>query len=323
MNKLIKGLLIAAGVLTVAGLAFGTSGVILAGGLDALTEQAAAGQLNYNNWHFEDGFYWTSEDGEIVIDAVDVIKQDVVSIAMESDKFTYEDGVKNLVISTQLGDIEIETTDDVSVLTVKIEDARMKYFSQELQGDTLYIDYEETGVSLGMADAPEISIQVPKDWTMDSITADTNLGNVEINGFKKGCTNLDLHTDLGNVEVEECKVEGTFNGHTAMGDVKIEDTHCMGADLSTDMGNVKFYGKTEGDLNLKTSMGNVKAKLEGNEEDYNVELDTDMGNATYESDHHSEEHHDVGGHYEHHRDGAMATVCLESSMGDVELTFED
>ncbi len=307
MKKMTKIMLTIAAVLATVGLALMIAASMMGGGISQIYKMARNGELNFGDWHFEDGFYFSPHIG-------------ITELARgnESCENTYGDEIKHLKIETDLADITIKT-ENVEKLTVRMEKGYLRYYEEEVEDtDTLEISYETN--SHNFKEGPDISIYIPESWEMKTITVENAMGDIVLADLTKGCTRVNLYTAMGDIKTNRCRIDGAYDAHTAMGNVTVDDGYFKGASLDSNMGNVEFYGVTEGDLTLTTSMGDAIAEIEGNEKDYNVDISTSMGSVYYNKEKH---HNDMQGSYCRDSEHAKADIYLNSSMGDVKLTIEE
>lgn len=307
MKKMTKVMLTIAAVLATVGLALMIAASMMGGGISQVYTMAKNGELNFGDWHFEDGISFSPRLN--VLESV---------IGNESCENTYGDEIKHLKIETDLADITIRT-ENVEELTVIMEKGFLHYYEEKVEDfDTLKISYD-TDLH-NFKEGPDISIYIPENWEIKTITVENAMGDILLADLTKGCTKAKLYTAMGDIKANRCQMEGIFDAHTAMGNVTVDDGYFRGATLESNMGDVEFYGVTEGDLTLTTNMGDAIAEIEGSEKDYNVDISTNMGSAYYNSAKH---HNDMEGSYCRDSEHAKADICLYSSMGDVKLTIEE
>ena len=307
MKKMTKVMLTIAAVLATIGLALMIAASMMGGGISQVYTMAKNGEHNFGDWHFEDGIYFSPKIGLTKLDG-----------GNESCENTYGEEIKHLKIETDCADIQIRV-EKREKLTVEMEKGYLRYYEEEVENsDTLEISYDTD--SHNYKEGPDISIYIPESWEMKTIIVENEMGDIVLADLSKGCEKVDFYTAMGDIITNRCRIDGTYDAHTAMGNVTVEDGYFRSASLDSNMGNVEFYGVTEGDLTLTTSLGDAIAEIEGNEKDYNVDISTNMGSAFYNSKKH---HNDMEGSYCHDSEHAKADICLNSSMGDVRLTIEE
>lgn len=313
MRKFVKISLIIVAVLVVTGFGFIIAGSVTAGGMGVLKEQLRSGDLNFGNWHFEDGVYYK---GNMEIDVTDMVSGtlDLLPVGSEQMENEFTENIVNLEIDTDLSNLTICNA-DVEHVRVSLNEGYIRYYEAEVSGDTLYISYDVDGHSFKQG--PKILVEVPKHMTLKNISVDTDLGEIVIQELSEPLQGLCINSDLGNILVNDCKVSGNAEVTAAMGNITVKDACFENIELSADMGNVEFAGKVEGDITAQADMGNVEVELEGKKEDYNIELSADMGEVTWEGHKQS----GMSGSVSLYQENACGDIILNCDMGNVELSF--
>ena len=314
MKKFTKITLIIIAVFVVIGMGFIIAGSVTAGGAGVLREQLRSGELNFGNWHFEDGVYYK---GGIEVDVTDAVTDamQMLPVGTEATKSEFSEKISALEIDTDLANITIKTTDTTQV-KVELQEGYKKYFEAEVKGGTLYVTYDVKGKSFKQG--PKITVELPKEMTPENIRIDTDLGEVRLLGVKQPVENLEIKSALGNVRVEECEVKEKCVLIASLGNIHIEDSSFGEIDMDAAMGNIEFSGEADGDLFAKAAMGNIEVELDGREEDYNIEMSTGMGDVKYKG----QRQEGMGGSYQCYTENPIGDIILDCDMGNVELEFD-
>ena len=314
MKKFTKITLIIAAVLVVIGLGFIIAGSVTAGGAGVLREQLRSGDLNFGNWHFEDGVYYR---GGVEVDVSDVVgdAMNLLPVGTEASKNEFAEEISHLEVDVDLANITIKNT-DAAYAKVSLEEGYMKYYEAKVNGDTLHVNYDVSGHNFKQG--PKIVIELPKDMQLESIYIDTDLGEVNLLEMKQSIDTLEINSDLGNIRIEDCKVTGNCTMNAALGNIVVEDSDFRRIDMNADMGNIDFSGKVEGDITAQADMGNIEVELDGKESDYNIELGSDMGDVKYKG----QKQNGMGGSFTYYQENAIGDIVLNCDMGNVELEFD-
>lgn len=314
MKKFTKITLIIAAVLVVIGLGFIIAGSVTAGGAGVLREQLRSGDLNFGNWHFEDGVYYR---GGVEVDVSDVVgdAMNLLPVGTEASKNEFAEEISHLEVDVDLANITIKNT-DAAYAKVSLEEGYTKYYEAKVNGDTLHVNYDVSGHNFKQG--PKIVIELPKDMQLESIYIDTDLGEVILLEMKQKIGTLEVYSDLGNIRVEDCKVTGNCTMNAALGNIVVEDSDFRRIDMNADMGNIDFSGKVEGDITAQADMGNIDVELDGKESDYNIELGSDMGDVKYKG----QKQNGMGGSFTYYQENAIGDIVLNCDMGNVELEFD-
>lgn len=314
MKKFTKISLIIAGIMVVVGLGFVIAGSVMAGGASAMIDQLRSGDLNFGNWHFDNGVYYK---GGVDINVTDIVEEtlEILPVGSEHTTNEFSEDITRLEMDTDLANITIKPA-NVAEITVSLEDGYLAYYDVKVSGNTMDVSYDVGGHTFKQG--PKIIVEVPKQMSLEHIYIDTDLGEVKILNLEQPLQGLEINADLGNVIIEECKVNGTCTVTAALGNIEMEDSYFKKIDLGADMGNIEFSGTIEGDITAQADMGNIDVELEGKESDYNIELSTDMGEVTYKG----QKQGGMGGTITYYQENAIGDINLNCDMGDVELSFE-
>lgn len=311
MKKITKMILIIVVVLTVVGFGFIIAGTVTAGGVGALTAQLRSGELNFGNWHFEDGVYYK---GDVEVDLTDVVDETMglIPSGNEEDEKNFTEDIKTVEVDADLANVTIKTTDVVHI-KVTLKEGYKKYYKAETNGDVLHISYDVQGHSFKQG--PKILIEIPEEMVLDGIYIDTDLGEVTLSKLAYPLQELEINSDLGNIRVEDCTVQESATIAAALGNIVIEDSHFRKIDMSADMGNIELSGTIEDEITAQADMGNIEVDVDGKAENYNIQLSSDMGNVEFEG-------HKHGNSFESCHEAVNAYIVLNCDMGNVELKFD-
>lgn len=311
MKKFTKIILLIAAVLTVVGLGFIIAGSVTAGGAGALTAQLRSGELNFGNWHFEDGVYYK---GDMEVNVTDMVEDAMKLLPTGSERAENEfaEEIIRLEIDVDLANIMIKAG-DIEKLRVCLEEGYTKYYDVKVDGDTLKVAYDVGGHTFKQG--PKIVVEVPKYMVLEQIYIDTDLGEITLLELEEGIEELEIISKLGNIRMDDCKVKESCTISAALGNIVIEDSSFGMVDMSADMGNINFSGKVKGDMTVQDDMGNIEVELEGNKENYNIQLSTDVGNVMFDGKKQENS-------FDAYHGNAQSYVILNCDMGDVELSFD-
>ena len=314
MRKFTKVVLIITAVFVVTGMGFIIAGSVTAGGLGVLRQQLKSGDLNFGNWHFEDGVYYK---GGIEVDVTDTVTgaMNLLPVGTEKDRCEFTEPISTIEMDTDLANITVKAT-DTDYVKVHLDDGYTKYFEAKVEGNTLYVSYDVNGKSFKQG--PKITVELPHGMVPDRIDIDTELGEVNLFRIGQPITELEIRSSLGNIRVDDCKVKERCVLDASLGNINIKDSVFGKIDLNAAMGNIEYSGEVGGDLLAKAAMGNIDVEVDGREEDYNIELSTDMGDVKYKGQHHEE----MGRSYKCHTEHPIGDIILDCDMGNVELEFE-
>lgn len=304
MKKFTKVSLIIAAVFVGIGLIFCCIAAGMSGGFTNMYERARAGEFDYAGWHFGDGLYYDGED-----------TTELGARSDREDSFSAEK-ITEIEANIDLGDINFEKAQNADEVTVKIEKGYLQYYSCKMNGSVLEITYD-TGSHHHNLKGADITVLLPERLELDSMDINTALGDIDLERMKINCSETNLYTALGDVTLSEVTLYGTLDAGTALGNVEVIGGECEYAELESAMGDVKLEGAFKKGVNASTDMGDVKADLYLEENAYNFDLSTDMGDVHLNGSKYSK---DMSGSFEKISEGATADVTLNTNMGDVHVT---
>ena len=168
-----------------------------------------------------------------------------------------------------------------------------------LDGDTVKINTKNSVrlVNFGFSgSANKISIEVPKGTKFDDVSMKIGAGELR-------CENVSAQT---------------LNLKVGAGEIIMNGSNAKEMKVDVGMGNFNFHGNVNGDIGVDCGMGNAQMWLDGNEKDYNYEIDCDMGNITVGKKSYGgvSAEQDIDNHAAH-------DIEVDCGMGNVEIFFNN
>ena len=197
--------------------------------------------------------------------------------------------------------------------------------------DSVFVETSMGDVDLSDLEAGSVTVQGDMGGvTLDSVSASESmtvtqsLGRVTLENCQGGT--LLLENDMGDMELSSGRfTEGQITSSSGsvgvadsdftaltvdndMGNVNLITTQVSGAASCTvNMGNIDLDAFASPDITLTADSGNVTGTLAGRQADYQITVDTDMGNSTLKDQ--------LG-------DGPNI-LRVTTDMGNIELSFEE
>ena len=197
--------------------------------------------------------------------------------------------------------------------------------------DSVFVETSMGDVDLSDLEAGSVTVQGDMgDVTLDNVSASESmtvtqsLGRVTLENCQGGT--LLLENDMGDMELSSGRfTEGQITSSSGsvgvadsdftaltvdndMGNVNLTSTQVSGAASCTvNMGNIDLDAFASPDITLTADSGNVTGTLAGRQADYQITVDTDMGNSTLKDQ--------LG-------DGPNV-LRVTTDMGNIELSFEE
>ena len=207
-------------------------------------------------------------------------------------RFSLEDiSVPNLELKLGAGEFEIKESETTDIL-IK---SGMPIKAQ-VDGDTIKIHTKDSVQFISWGSSGVISIEVPKG---------THFGDV------------DMKIGAGKIECENVSAQ-KLSLEVGAGEIIMSESDTKEMAVNVGMGSFIFHGNVNGDIEMDCGMGNAQLWLDGTEEDYNYEIDCDMGNITVGN-------HSYGGvsAKQYIDNNAAYDIEMDCGMGNVELYFND
>lgn len=204
----------------------------------------------------------------------------------KSDSFA--PNVGKIAIDLDLADVILQPTEEKEIRAEYYESDETDY-TFDIKNETLTIGIINSRKwwvpSFGTPDKTnKFVLFIPEDCIVD-LDIITDLGSVEITDltFK----NVTVESDLGTIRTKDIIVEKDISLEVDLGDIRFE--------------RVDFAS----DATLKTDNGKIYAKMLLAKEEYNIEVDTDLGHANIENQ-------DLG---------KERTVEAKTSLGNIDFEF--
>ncbi len=247
----------------------------------------------YDREDFQYNLQKTNEEIKLNID----IEAGAVEI-IQSDDFYIE--VENSVVDT----LEISSGENFIVINQTLPVLGGKLFNWSFDVGPF--------ISIGesFSESIKVKIYIPKEQEISSIEVKNNVGEVVVSGFE--LESLEVNTDLSNIDIKNVEAEDV-DLKSNVGEIEVEDCTFFDGEIKNDIGNVDFEGEIFGDFYMETNIGNVDLRLNSDKEDFNVEINTDLGSGR------------IDGDKEGSFDGENSKYKLDlfSNIGNIEVRFDE
>ena len=325
MKKFTKISLIIVAILGGLGILLMIIASLMGAGAGTIYRMAEAGELDYGGWHIGPyGIYIGGEDDDWVDDEDGWVDEndeeaDGKNGGKGSDtilSFGAAD-IKNLNINVDAATLYIEENSDKEHITVELNRGREKYYSCNLDGDTLTIVYDIKKTIVN-SEGAKITVKIPQGMHFEAVVLETGATEliVELPGIS--CDTLTADIGTGNLVAERMEVTGKMDISIGAGNVEIEDGSYGELKLECGMGNIELDGVLNGDMVAECGMGNIDLDLRGKEANYNYELSCGMGELKINDTSYS----NIGGSRSITNVDTIGTITLECGMGNIELDIE-
>lgn len=160
----------------------------------------------------------------------------------------------------------------------------------------------------------KLVLTVPEGAAWETAELSAGLGNISADRLEAG--EVSLESDLGSIEIGELNA-GWLEADTDLGSILVEEFDGKDVCATSDLGSVELSGSVSGNVTASTDMGSILMTLAEEEDDFNYEIKTDMGNITVGD-------RDYSGldREKTVENGSDRKMKLESSMGSIEILWK-
>lgn len=221
------------------------------------------------------------------------------------------------------GDVE-ELDLEIGGSMVEIKDSEDEYVYIESSNAGKTQVYVEDGVLYVRSLRPSnlmneiknstITLYLPQNCQLSEMKISLGAGLLKLKGMN--VESMAAQIGAGQLLLEDLSLEQIAVSLGA-GEVKAENVTMGSFSAEIGAGNLELNGIINGDTQISCSMGNVSMKLQGQETDFDYELNCVAGNMEIGDDEFS------GASVERNIDnGATKNMTIECTMGNVEVKFE-
>jgi hypothetical protein len=204
--------------------------------------------------------------------------------------------VKNLEVDCDMADMTVVTEQNGTEIAVSMEGGYERFFTCEMEKNTLHITYSPEGINV--SGGAEITISVPEGIQFDTVDIDCDMGKISAGQETISCNTLLLNCDMGDIDIYESQVKDLLKIYCSMGDCS-------------------FQGAADADIETDADMGNIDLAISGSFEDYNYSISCDMGNITVDGENYS----NLSDKTNVENQGAGRNMELTCSMGNITVEF--
>lgn len=206
------------------------------------------------------------------------------SIELNKDELS---GSLNLDVDLRIADFSVSCGD---AFCVKYTLPEKLIPEASLSGDTLSINGQNgnNSIDLGIdsiddlkklgnngSDSFRIELVLPKNTELNNISINIDMGEVCLSEIS--CTEFSAFVDMGNITLDKTSCVN-LHAETDMGSIEIENASCEAVKAVVDMGSADVSGDFA-KISAKCSMGGITINTSRPEEDVEINLDVDMGEA--------------------------------------------
>lgn len=217
-------------------------------------------------------------------------------------------GELNLEIGGSM--IEIKDSPDGNIY---IEGESVGKMQAYVEGDVLYIKSVRPANLADEIKNSSIILYLPEECSLRRL--DLSLGAGQLKLKNRVVEDMEVSVGAGQLLLTDVTLN-TLEVSLGAGELRAQDVTVLSLDASIDMGNMDFTGAINESAEISCSMGNVNMDLEGNQEDFNFQLNCVAGNMEIDGERFS------GAAMDRYIDnGAAKYMEINCSMGNVDIKF--
>lgn len=262
---------------------------------------------------FVDGSDWIEKEGMFDIDDNTIFDKDYEIFDGDVEKHPVGEKASNLKIQVGGCTFYFEKSADDSFYVEATNAGKFQCF---VKNDTLYVKSSRTTVdSWDELEDGEIILYIPEDYHFNELEAELGAGRMDMKDITANTVNLEVGAGqilIDYLAAKDCDVE------VGMGQVVVNGMQVTMLDAEVGMGNLKMDGAVRGNIDAECSMGSIEFVLEGNQKDFNYNLDAAMGNVFLANDSYSDLTSD-----QTIQNGAAKHMNIKCAMGNIDVNFID
>lgn len=172
--------------------------------------------------------------------------------------------------------------------TFKYESNKTGYFIWEQDKDSLKMEskhsYWKSFFRKGNSSIPQLALYVPKKAELEEIEIYCGMGEGDI-------ANISTKNLYAQVGMGKMKIDGSSTGDSKLyvdaGELVMTGAVLNNTEIDVGMGSVQLEGRVNGDLRAECDMGNISMYLEQAKEDFQYDIQCDMGTVQIDRENYS------------------------------------
>ena len=299
--------------------------LIIVGGMFYMLGRRAGGRQDMNDLLKEIGGDWVDFDWE---DHIDFAGYEIDDASMFSESYAVWKGdvERQMVVNTRImvvqgsvGELNLEIGGSMIEIkdspdgNIYIEGESVGKMQAYVEGDVLYIKSVRPANLADEIKNSSIILYLPEECSLRRL--DLSLGAGQLKLKNRVVEDMEVSVGAGQLLLTDVTLN-TLEVSLGAGELRAQDVTVLSLDASIDMGNMDFTGAINESAEISCSMGNVNMDLEGNQEDFNFQLNCVAGNMEIDGERFS------GAAMDRYIDnGAAKYMEINCSMGNVDIKF--
>ncbi len=292
--------------------------LIIVGGMFYMLGRRAGGRQDMNDLLKEIGGDWVDFDWE---DHIDFAGYEIDDASMFSESYAVWKGdvERQMVVQGSVGELNLEIGGSMIEIkdspdgNIYIEGESVGKMQAYVEGDVLYIKSVRPANLADEIKNSSIILYLPEECSLRRL--DLSLGAGQLKLKNRVVEDMEVSVGAGQLLLTDVTLN-TLEVSLGAGELRAQDVTVLSLDASIDMGNMDFTGAINESAEISCSMGNVNMDLEGNQEDFNFQLNCVAGNMEIDGERFS------GAAMDRYIDnGAAKYMEINCSMGNVDIKF--
>lgn len=130
--------------------------------------------------------------------------------------------------------------------------------------------------NISWSDNTRIEITLPEDFKADELTLSIGAGAIRADSLK--AKTVMVNVGAGSIRIDELNVENASSYSVGAGELIIEDFIGRDIDVDCTVGAITLSGIIKGNNYVNCGIGSVEMDIDGQEEDYNYDISSGIGN---------------------------------------------
>ena len=292
--------------------------LIIVGGMFYMLGRRAGGRQDMNDLLKEIGGDWVDFDWE---DSIDFVGYEIDDASMFSESYVVWKGdvERQMVAQGSVGELNLEIGGSIIEIkdspdgNIYVEGESVGKMQAYVEGDVLYIKSVRPANLADEIKNSSIILYLPEECSLRRL--DLSLGAGQLKLKNRVVEDMEVSVGAGQLLLTDVTLN-TLEVSLGAGELRAQDVTVLSLDASIDMGNMDFTGAINESAEISCSMGNVNMDLEGNQEDFNFQLNCVAGNMEIDGERFS------GAAMDRYIDnGAAKYMEINCSMGNVDIKF--
>lgn len=292
--------------------------LIIVGGMFYMLGRRAGGRQDMNDLLKEIGGDWVDFDWE---DSIDFAGYEIDDASMFSESYVVWKGdvERQMVAQGSVGELNLEVGGSMIEIkdspdgNIYVEGESVGKMQAYVEGDVLYIKSVRPANLMEEIKNSSIILYLPEECSLRRL--DLSLGAGQLKLKNRVVEDMEVSVGAGQLLLTDVTLNN-LEVSLGAGELRARDVTVLSLDASIDMGNMDFTGAINESAEISCSMGNVNMDLEGNQEDFNFQLNCVAGNMEIDGERFS------GAAMDRYIDnGAAKYMEINCSMGNVDIKF--